>query len=301
MEPIPLPDAATQEVIVDYDPDEYPWRELVCEILQEDNLESLHLTPNGIEATDRNTPVKSSRNVFNRRWRSATCAGGSHVEKVRALTAKFCAEVCGPAIGMDCDVVVHQTLPTFRAHLAGTGKALGPRHRDCEYKHQPSEVNFWIPLVPVFGSNSLHSESTPGQQDFHPFVANNGQAVRFWGNQCEHFTIANDTDVTRISLDIRVIPAPCYIPKYLFIPPEVLASQKAKIKKIPVPSQREIIEDQENSSSTADNEPEQLEYEKDVKPKPDCRFMIGGWYRAAQLPGTDDSELTSWLDVWSQS
>ena len=33
-----------------------------------------------------------------------------------------------------------------------------------------------------------------------------GQCVRFWGNQCRHYTTENTSDVTRVSLDLRVIP-----------------------------------------------------------------------------------------------
>lgn len=37
------------------------------------------------------------------------------------------------------------------------------------YNHQPNEVNVWVPLTAVFGSNSLTSESSPGAGDFHAF------------------------------------------------------------------------------------------------------------------------------------
>jgi len=111
--------------------------------------------------------------------------------------------------------VVHQTIPTFRVHIPGTGKNLGSRHKDADYNHQPGEVNFWLPLTQVFGTNSLWSESAPGKGDYHAFEAELGQVVRFWGNQCEHYTVENVENITRVSLDFRVIPCECYIPHYL--------------------------------------------------------------------------------------
>merc|ERR1711972_736622 len=100
--------------------------------------------------------------------------------------------------------IAYQTEPTFRCHLPGTG-AIGRPHRDEDYGHSWSEINYWIPLTMVRGNNSLFAESECGLGDFHAFEADFGQVVRFWGNQVWHYTKANDTDSTRVSLDIRII------------------------------------------------------------------------------------------------
>ena len=34
--------------------------------------------------------------------------------------------------------------------------------------------------------------------------------MRFWGNQCEHYTVANTSGSTRVSFDFRVIPRSRY-------------------------------------------------------------------------------------------
>ena len=49
-------------------------------------------------------------------------------------------------------------------------------------------INFWLPLTPCFGDASLWAESAPSKGDFHPFEVEPGRAVRFYGNQCLHFT-----------------------------------------------------------------------------------------------------------------
>lgn len=33
-----------------------------------------------------------------------------------------------------------------------------------------------------------------------------GEFVSFYGNRCWHFTLANETDTTRVSFDMRVVP-----------------------------------------------------------------------------------------------
>jgi hypothetical protein len=47
--------------------------------------------------------------------------------------------------------------------------------------------------------------------DYHSFDIDGsaGQFMRFYGNQCRHYTMDNTTEMTRISFDFRVIPA-CY-------------------------------------------------------------------------------------------
>ena len=85
-------------------------------------------------------------------------------------------------------------------------------HKDFDYFHQPAELNIWVPLVPeVGGTNSLFCESACGRGDYRPFAARFGELVRFYGNQHTHYTCVNETDVTRVSLDVRVVPAPLYV------------------------------------------------------------------------------------------
>ena len=114
------------------------------------------------------------------------------------------------ALGNRWEHFVYQALPSFRVHLAHT-RALGVPHCDADYYHQPNELNFWMPLVErVSGSNSLYCESAPGEADYQPFELRRGQVVQFYGNQARHYTLPNTTDVTRVSIDLRVIPLPFF-------------------------------------------------------------------------------------------
>ena len=98
-----------------------------------------------------------------------------------------------------------QEVPVLRCVLPGSVAPSKP-HCDADYFHDPSELNFWVPLTAVEGSNSLFCESAPGRADFAPFQLQYGEIMRFYGNRCRHYTVPNDSSV-RVSFDFRVIPA----------------------------------------------------------------------------------------------
>jgi hypothetical protein len=104
-------------------------------------------------------------------------------------TAEHCVRCSPPAEpARRCAACVKRALRCFAA-------------QDADYFHDANEINYWVPLTPVWGSNSLWSESRPGAGDFAPFVARAGQAVRFYGNRCRHYTVANDSGGVRVSFE----------------------------------------------------------------------------------------------------
>jgi hypothetical protein len=123
------------------------------------------------------------------------------------------ADVVLPHIG-DPRGICYQRDPTFRCHVPGGGPPNGRPHCDASYGHSRAELNFWLPLTAVWGSNSLYSESAPGRADFAPFELHHGQIARFWGNQCHHYTTPNHTGSCRVSLDFRVVPRSCFLERY---------------------------------------------------------------------------------------
>ena len=112
--------------------------------------------------------------------------------------------------------VLYQRKPILRVVLPGSVAPTQP-HCDADYYHDSNELNFWMPLSRVWGSNTLWSESSPGAADYAPFECGPGEVVRFYGNRCRHYTTRNDEAGTRVSIDFRVIP------HHLFQPPTELA------------------------------------------------------------------------------
>lgn len=128
-----------------------------------------------------------------------------HYRAFNQVYLRFLREVVLPNIG-DEHGLLYQRIPTFRCHVAGGGAPTGRPHKDAEYGHQVHEVNFWLPVTRTIGSNSLFAESAPGRGDFEPFELQYGEVQRFWGSQCQHYTLANETETTRVSIDFRVVP-----------------------------------------------------------------------------------------------
>ena len=112
------------------------------------------------------------------------------------------SEIVLPQIG-DSQGILFQRDPTFAAMWRISRRCcLGPRAR------LPGSP--LLPLTRVRGSNSLYCESAPGVGDFEPFEGEFGLAHRFWGAACHHYTIANETEATRVSFDFRVVPLSCH-------------------------------------------------------------------------------------------
>lgn len=96
--------------------------------------------------------------------------------------------------------------PTLRVSMPCARAYIKP-HSDSDFNfHSSQEINFWVPVTKVFGSNTLFVESSPGYADYHPLELGCGDVARFWGYSCRHYTVPNTTDATRVSFDFRVIP-----------------------------------------------------------------------------------------------
>ena len=143
---------------------------------------------------------RGAKNKMNKRWRS-------HPPRITFLDLyrTFIRDFILPIVDDGSGRVVYQAEPALRCVMPGK-HAPTPLHQDVEYLHSPSEINFWVPITNVKGNNTLWSESEPGKEDYHSFDVSYGEVVQFWGNQCRHFTVPNDTSDTRVSFDFRVTP-----------------------------------------------------------------------------------------------
>ncbi|KAJ3059757.1 hypothetical protein HDU98_004200 [Podochytrium sp. JEL0797] len=88
-------------------------------------------------------------------------------------------------------------------------------HRDLEYGHQSSEINFWLPLTPTHAPNATMEIESNVSQDglsnpYIPVRLDVGEIQRFHGTLLHHRVGANETDRTRVSLDFRVSIRECF-------------------------------------------------------------------------------------------
>jgi hypothetical protein len=203
-----------RETIHQFDTEKYPFLECAREILEFEAgplppLENVHLSEMG-----KDQHIDGSGNKLNKLqaiWNSNRCRIDNdfhldkgevapNYERLDVVYHRFVEEVIGPLMGGG--VIQYQRAPTLRVYTPSV-VPMGKMHNDRDYNHQPSEINFWLPLTNVFGSNTMWVESEENKGDFRPLTMKYGEYCSFYGNKCRHYTIPNDSDKTRVSLDFR--------------------------------------------------------------------------------------------------
>jgi len=111
------------------------------------------------------------------------------------------------------DSFCYQAFPSFRVHLPDK-KAVNKWHYDSDddHRHPEGEINFQIALTNSLDTQAMWIESVPGLGDFFPVNLKANQFVIFNGNKCTHGNKPNETDLTRVSMDFRVLPIDRYDP-----------------------------------------------------------------------------------------
>ena len=127
-------------------------------------------------------------NPFMKKWRRAWGSDKNHPltrarQRFEALLRRFARNFCAPHM-LD-EPCLYQREPTLRV-VVPSPFATGRPHTDSEYKHQPAEVNWWLPLCDVFGNNTLFVESSPGRADFHGLNLRYGQVRSLEGVLCPY-------------------------------------------------------------------------------------------------------------------
>ena len=211
--PCGLPAAFLQEVVTAYDPNVHPIVSILASTLGTTValLPDLHKTAEVAQWLARPKLTNLGLNPVDRRFKAA--GGFRQNPALRACYLRLLQEVVVPQLP-DPDGWLYQLEPNLRCHLPGTGRQLVLRHCDADYLHQPHELNFWLPCTPAFGTNTLWVESAPGRADYRPMELRVGELLRFYGHQCDHYSVPNESGATRLSLDFRVVPRSHFLERY---------------------------------------------------------------------------------------
>lgn len=104
-----------------------------------------------------------------------------------------------------------QTLPSFRVQLPNN-VAVTEYHYDSmpKYNHPDGEINFILPITEMFDTNTVWAESQQNKGDFKPMNMEYGDLLCWNFNKCYHGNKMNQTGLTRISMDFRVLPMSKY-------------------------------------------------------------------------------------------
>lgn len=178
--------------IIEYNVKDFPFAEMIAEFLNVRRLHEIHTicpVPELLTVgKDQATPIHDA--FYNR------------MSEMLPLYRSFVREVIAPLF--EEAEIVYQAKPTFRVHLPGN-VAVGEFHRDSDYRHQPQERNFWVPVTETNVDNTIWIERTAGAEDYQPCVVNPGQVLIFLGSKYKHGNKPNTSPLTRVSFDFRVL------------------------------------------------------------------------------------------------
>lgn len=63
----------------------------------------------------------------------------------------------------------------------------------------------WLPLTDrILTGVDLWSESSFGEEDYHPIIANKGEVISWHGSSRKHYVNPNASINTRVSIDFRI-------------------------------------------------------------------------------------------------
>jgi ectoine hydroxylase-related dioxygenase (phytanoyl-CoA dioxygenase family) len=193
--------------IIKYDIDKYPFAKIVRNFLNINSLENIqdnYKFSSDIKGIGSDTQT-SAHEIFY-----------THLNKknseILSLYYKFISDVLFKKFD---DQILFQSKPGFRIQNL-KNKAVSTWHSDGDEsnKHPYGEINIFLPLTRAFGNNSIWIESEPDKQDYHPVKLDYGEFLIFDGNNCKHGNYKNDTNITRVSFDFRILKREDYNPNY---------------------------------------------------------------------------------------
>lgn len=171
------------------------------------DLKKLHETvPQGQEYIELFKVGADSSTIFHDAFYKKLNSGWEVFISTYENLVKFVIE----AEGLNEEEYIYQRLPTFRVHLPNN-LAVGDFHRDMDFNHPRGEINFVVPITPMYGTNTIWCERAPGKGEHHPIPRiEPGTLFRFDGNQLNHGNLVNKTGNTRVSIDFRILSFESY-------------------------------------------------------------------------------------------
>ncbi|HVG22542.1 MAG TPA: streptomycin biosynthesis enzyme StrG, partial [Thermoanaerobaculia bacterium] len=119
-----------------------------------------------------------------------------------SLYTRFVWEVVAPLFHGHISYTLH---PTFRVQFPRTG-TISRWHRDADVTGRVEQINVWAPFVDCAGTNTIWVESHYDRQDYRPYDVRYGELLLFDGGFLAHGSVNNETETTRVSLDLRLHP-----------------------------------------------------------------------------------------------
>jgi len=177
--------------ITNYDTNQFPFKEIVEDILGHSPLNEFHKTIKTeiALADEKNDQDTDHHRLFYSKFE----------EKLIPVFHDFVRSFIKPLFKED---IVFQARPTFRCNIPNNRAV--PYHRDSDFNHGCFERNFWLPFTDTNKENSIIIESGKGKKDFKPYLLKYGELLFFDGANLEHGNEINSSNKTRMSMDFRI-------------------------------------------------------------------------------------------------
>ena len=180
--------------IVKYDTNKHRFRSLIEDIFQTTDLEHLH-SRKSYDVFER---FNDQTTVYHETFYNSIHSGHKFIDMYEDFISDFVLDTLG------LTEVVYQKIPTFRCHLC-KNKAVGEFHKDSDYNHPKSEINFFVPVTDAIDTSTIWIETKPDKRDFRPINLKYGEIFIFNGGVYNHGNKLNETGKTRVGFDFRVI------------------------------------------------------------------------------------------------
>ena len=183
---------------IKFDTEKFPFRKVIEEILGTSDLEKIHMLEN-YELLSREQDQKT---VWHAKYYE------NFKEKFEPLYKEFVSYIKEK---FEYEEIVYQKIPTFRAHMVDN-VGVGEWHKDRTYEHGTTEVNFWLPFVDTYDTNTIWMESKEDKGDYVPYDVKYGEVLIFDGANLTHGNKINKTKSSRVSVDFRMVDPAKFVP-----------------------------------------------------------------------------------------
>jgi hypothetical protein len=192
-----------------------------------ESLDNIHTLLNSVKISDSDKIYHSHIQILGKNDRNSKFIKDYHnyVDNFSSFNEtyyQFINEYVKPMFPNEQKLVIQKT-PNLRIsfpNLTAIGKNENETrdiiglHKDSDFGHHFSEINFIIPITKMFDTNSVYFEPEINSNvSFENYKTLQLETDEFFVgklNQLKHYNKMNQTEKTRISLDLRIIPFSFY-------------------------------------------------------------------------------------------
>ena len=178
-----------------YDVNKYSFRHEIEQMFGTSELEKIHKIEEcdfGVLNMETDQTTKLHKNFYKKVRES------NFLEEYK----KFLREVILPQFN---EPLLYQKIPTFRVQVPNN-LSVAEFHNDKSYSHSTEEVNIFLPITDAKKLIRYGAESEENLADYSPMNAEYGEYYIWDGANLKHGNKINQSDVSRFSVDFRVMP-----------------------------------------------------------------------------------------------